>query len=57
MVVGVRGGDSGSRFYECLDPDIEVSRESLGKPHYGHILCGYYSCLLFYGSCIAICWL
>ena len=30
---------SGSRFYECLDPDIEVFRESLGKPHHRHILC------------------
>ena len=30
----------GHDFYECLDPDIEVSRELLGKPHHRHILCG-----------------
>ena len=43
-IVGVRSGVSGSRFYECLDPDVEVSRESLGKPHHWHILCDDYSC-------------
>ena len=31
MVVGVRGGVSGSHFYECLDPDIEVSRRVVGQ--------------------------
>ena len=36
----------GHDFYECLDPDVEVSRESLGKPHHGHILCDDYSCFL-----------
>ena len=29
----------GFDFYECLDPDVEVFRESLGKPHHRHILC------------------
>ena len=38
-----RGGVSGSRFNECLDLDVEVSRKSLGKPHHRHILCGVYS--------------
>ena len=44
----VSNGDSvsGSHFYECLDPDVEVSRESLGKPHHRHILCDDYSCFL-----------
>ena len=36
----------GHDFYECLDPDVEVSRESLGKPHHRHILCYDYSCIL-----------
>ena len=29
----------GLDFYECLDTDIEVYFESLGKPHHRHILC------------------
>ena len=46
ITVGDRGGVRGSRSYECLDPDVEVSRESLGKPHHRHILCHDYSCFL-----------
>ena len=38
-VINIRGFD----FYECLDPDVEVSHESLGKPHHRHILCDDYS--------------
>ncbi len=41
-VNNIRGFD----FYECLDPDVEVSRESLGKPHHRHTLCCDYSCIL-----------
>ena len=44
-----------SHTYECLNPDIEVYRESLGKPHHRHILCCDYSCILGFRFCIAIC--
>ena len=58
LFVDVRGDISGSRFYECLDPDVEVSRESLGKPHHRHILCCDYSCFwvlhLLYGDLLVM---
>jgi hypothetical protein len=47
FTVGVRGGVGGSRSYERLDPDLEVSRESLGKPHHRHFLC--HDCFCFLG--------
>ena len=39
--------------YEHLDPDVEISHESLGKPHIRHILCDGYSCLLGFNFCIS----
>ena len=47
----------GPHFYECLDPDVEVSRESLGKPHNRHILCHNYYCFLGFRFYIATRWL
>ena len=57
IIVGVRGGVGGSRFYECLDPDVEGSRELLGKPHHGHILCIDCSCFLGFNFRIATPWI
>ena len=43
-LLSVMAAISGSHFYVCLDPEVEVSRESLGKPHHRHILWADYSC-------------
>ena len=44
----------GSVFYECLDPDIRVYRESLDKPYCRRTICCGYSCFLGFRFCTAI---
>ena len=51
-VINIRRFDS----YERLDSDVEVARESLGKSHHRHILCGNSSCFLGSHPCIDIHW-